>query len=344
MSARDARSGAAIPFGMGLVVAVVALAGGAQVFPEPAVPERATLSPAEADLLKAYQDAMEDPRDDARLQRLLDLLPPSGETDGTEPTYLIEGDLVLPREGVRDYLQGRGSTGWLPMRRVGGIVGKWKMEQRTRSLRERWGDRKMLPDVTSAGVINFWDWKERTFPWAVDEPSFGTGSPAAAMVATVTAAFEEAAGDWERACPECEIHFVRAQPGQEPAILLRYVPLAAYHARSFFPHAPAGERLLRVSRKLFSGEFPPAGILRHEIGHILGYQHEFMGAKNACVRDNYLFPGMGRFRLHGDGEAEPAPDPLSIMQFPCLAPGAYGMQLSRLDIKGHRRLYTWKWQ
>ena len=81
----------------------------------------------------------------------------------------------------------------------------------------------------------------------------------------------------------------------------------AFIAQSFFPNDPAYERLLYIDNSFFTSPFSKTGILRHELGHILGFRHEHIWSQDAsCNGENVIEQELG---------AKPitAYDPYSVM-------------------------------
>jgi hypothetical protein len=105
-------------------------------------------------------------------------------------------------------------------------------------------------------------------------------------------------------------------------------------ARSFFPGDPADTRHLWLRPFYFQGgSFDRTGVLRHELGHVLGFLHEFTRPETpprACNHEE-LGEGipLGRF------------DVASVMQYFCpqAGLGTTTMELTALDIAGAQSVY-----
>jgi hypothetical protein len=120
---------------------------------------------------------------------------------------------------------------------------------------------------------------DRHMVYAVDRASFPTD--AAANFAQ--SKFRDAATDWENRCPECGVSFTEKQLADLSGLsatrtfIIRFqnVPGGPI-ATSFFPSSAPSERIVAIFPGYLATDlsFDPVGVLRHEIGHILGYRHE----------------------------------------------------------------------
>jgi hypothetical protein len=103
-----------------------------------------------------------------------------------------------------------------------------------------------------------------------------------------------------------------------------------YIAAAFFPHDPLYRRIVYIARDFYDPGmgFTQAGVLRHELGHVLGYRHEHIVGIPGC-------------RLEGSQWKELTPyDPKSVMHYFCGGGGTSEMKLSGSDIAGHTKLYS----
>lgn len=100
------------------------------------------------------------------------------------------------------------------------------------------------------------------------------------------------------------------------------------YARAFFPSYPKSQRNVLVNARLtFNGDYPPANILGHELGHTLGFRHEHTRPEaGTCFEDNQWRP------------LTPY-DASSIMHYPSCNGGPGALTFSALDASGAAALY-----
>lgn len=112
---------------------------------------------------------------------------------------------------------------------------------------------------------------------------------------------------------------------------VRPVYRGLYLARAFFPSTPRAQRNLLIDGSAFAfKDLGFAGILRHELGHVLGFRHEHIHA------DNRSFCSEG-------GSYEPITqyDRKSVMHYPqCGGENSFeDLSMSEYDHEGARKAY-----
>lgn len=187
---------------------------------------------------------------------------------------------------------------------------------------------------TVNGQLDYWSRPEdRILTYAIDRTAFTPH-----QYSLLRKDMKEAASDWEQACPHCGIRFVH-QPEWDAApdadkvrFIVRYdaIDPSGTIARSFFPSSAKEMRQIVVTPLFFSNEheFSRAGMLRHQLGHALGYRHAHISplAGPDCPREDRSFLGAKY-------------DPNSVMHYMCGGGGTKEMKLSPLDIASHQLLY-----
>lgn len=152
----------------------------------------------------------------------------------------------------------------------------------------------------------------------------------------VVAAMGAAARSWMRAADVRFQHVASADErcGARTAdVVFDVSPItrASYLARAFFPSFPRSQRRLRITRATLRAP-PPLrldGVLRHELGHVLGLRHEHARARQR-----------GACREDGTWRALTPYDRASVMHYPqCNGTGDWGLSLTTLDRAGIAALY-----
>jgi hypothetical protein len=103
-----------------------------------------------------------------------------------------------------------------------------------------------------------------------------------------------------------------------------------YIARSFFPNTSRRSRNVKIDNSAFTSSGDPTltGVLRHELGHTLGFRHEHTRPEaGACFEDN-------------NWRALTTYDSASVMHYPqCNGTGDWSLTLTTRDAQGAAKLY-----
>lgn len=113
---------------------------------------------------------------------------------------------------------------------------------------------------------------------------------------------------------------------------VRPVNAGSYLARAFFPGDPRNQRNVLIDNSSFSltpgGKLTLEGILRHELGHTLGFRHE------------HTRPDAGTCFEDSNWRELTSYDAFSVMHYPqCNGAGDWSLQLTPIDQSGAACLY-----
>ncbi len=150
---------------------------------------------------------------------------------------------------------------------------------------------------------------------------------------TVVRAMASATAAWEAAANVDFIH-VPAEDARctksNAAVVFDVSPVqtSLYFARSFSPNFGRSTRNVLIDDSAFGSRPTLTAVLRHELGHTLGFRHEHTRPEaGACFEDD-------RWR------ALTPYDPASVMHYPqCHGTGSWALTLTAQDKRGAAKLY-----
>jgi hypothetical protein len=241
--------------------------------------------------------------------------------------YVLEGDVLLDADELYFYALQRERE---------------ERERQTRSMLELVGmASERLPAGDSLGLLgivqggNLVRWEEgRTLTYCVLRSKFANESNYRLIVANL----RQAANDWEAICG------VRFEHREDLDRSRRILPKGALFsvrevntggaliAAAFFPNDPVERRRLIIDPSYYDPKlrFNKVGVLRHELGHVLGFRHEHIrsGAPPECPpEDTSKTFEFTRY------------DPRSVMHYFCGGVGNPELAFSDFDRIGARQLY-----
>jgi hypothetical protein len=166
---------------------------------------------------------------------------------------------------------------------------------------------------------------------------------------------DDACQDWEK---ECNIKFQHIENldglgkgkvfpknpdgSRQVLFVLAQKPGVNAIARAFFPHDHKNKRMLLIDEEqYFASPIDKTGVLRHELGHILGFRHEHISANQKAWHSDFC-----------NGETVQGSKPVtaydraSVMHYPCKRlltegplPANLELELTDFDKSGARSIY-----
>ena len=165
--------------------------------------------------------------------------------------------------------------------------------------------------------------------YCISSSSFGS------RYSTVVSAMNSATAAWEATASVNFIHD-SAKDGACNASTtgvtfdVRQTSTTSYLARAFFPSYPRSSRNILISTSAFGSISPytRTGILRHELGHTLGFRHEHTRPESGTCFENNSWRALTTY------------DSASVMHYPqCNGTNTGDLVLTSRDKSGARALY-----
>ena len=153
---------------------------------------------------------------------------------------------------------------------------------------------------------------------------------------TVVDAMVQATEAWERTCGVSFAHKAELddKPGIDPAGAVFAVRSIAaggvFIASAFFPNDPINRRRVLIDPSFFTTDFDRVGVLRHELGHVLGFRHEHIhkNAPPSCPHETDF-----------DAKYLTEYDPQSVMHYFCGNVGSRDLKITDVDRVGAQQIY-----
>ena len=145
-------------------------------------------------------------------------------------------------------------------------------------------------------------------------------------------AMQRAADEW-MAVADVSFQYAAEQDGDCTAsngsVLFDVRPTndSSYLARAFFPGYARRQRNVLVSVTAFRSSTPLVGVLRHELGHVLGFLHEHIRRPGTPCPEGGSYRGVTDY------------DPGSVMHYPQCGGSNFRLELSELDVAGAQAVY-----
>ncbi|HKQ79628.1 MAG TPA: matrixin family metalloprotease [Blastocatellia bacterium] len=236
------------------------------------------------------------------------------KVDG-EMLYRVEGDLLLDEDELTQYAADKTRSGSTNLSsRPDGLLG-----------------------ITQGGKIVRWS-PGVVLTYCVIKSTFSS----VAQYNLVRELMRQATSDWESTCGvkfQYKEDLDGSNPTPTPAGLVFIVreidAQGMFIASAFFPNGPTNRRRVLIDPSFYTLSPPPAGfsqvgVLRHELGHVLGFRHEMIrsGAPITCPDESLL-----------DTVDLTKYDPQSVMHYFCGGVGTREMAITELDKTGAQKLY-----
>jgi hypothetical protein len=166
--------------------------------------------------------------------------------------------------------------------------------------------------------------------YCVSRTSFGTS-----RYNTVVSAMNSATAAWEATARVNFIHDSAKDNACNASTTgvtfdVRQVSTSSYLARAFFPSSSRSSRNILISTSAFGSISPytMTGILRHELGHTLGFRHEHTRPESGTCFENSSWRALTTY------------DSASVMHYPqCNGSNNGDLVLTSKDKSGARALY-----
>jgi len=198
----------------------------------------------------------------------------------------------------------------------------------------------LIINLDDFGNPDFYEtFEERELTYSIDYTSFPANQVGRLTRYEITERYMEEGGKaWSNACAGCGIKFQHKKaldrgsrrPTQAEAdFIVTYVRDAPFIASAFFPSDNYSNKILYVTESMFNGKAgaDPLGVMRHELGHVLGFRHEHIRGIPGCRTEGNKWVALTEY------------DSQSVMHYLCGRAGTYSMELSQKDIAGLNIIY-----
>lgn len=236
--------------------------------------------------------------------------------------YLVEGDLLLDEYKYNQY-------------RISVIQQEQKMKKADRLQMKE----KEMTEIAALriNVINGkplrWPENDSTISFCINRKTFKTEDNYQQVKANMLAAARE----WMNTCnivfeykPEFDKSNLLFGNDKVDFVVLEFDAGGDFIAKSFFPSDPAEDRNLIVDPSYYTTVFDHVGVLRHELGHVLGWRHEHISPQAPAACPDEIIAGTVALTAY---------DPKSVMHYFCGGVGSKELKISEKDKLGAQDIY-----
>jgi len=261
------------------------------------------------EIVESFQEKLQEIKNRAR----------TVEVDGEE-LYLIEGDLLLDDVQLEEY-----------------AARQAKLDEMAK-IREEEGGVGLVPrppaalvGITEGGRIVRWG-PGVVLSYCVLRNTFERDE----QYKEVRKNMKNASAEWENTCGVKFEHKADLDGSNSTTPQGVLFPVRGFDAggrfiaAAFFPNDPRNRRRVVIDPSYFQTSFDHVGVLRHELGHVLGFRHEH-------IRSNA--PAVCRGEPTVDTIDLTKYDPQSCMHYFCGSVGTRDLKITEIDKEGSRKVY-----
>jgi hypothetical protein len=251
-----------------------------------------------------------------------------------EDLYIAEGDTLLDEAQLEIYaLQKQAFNQLRNFENISDAAGLGRVK-----LTDTTNNNRGLLGMTQGGKFVRWNREdlEKGLTYCILRTTFTTG---ATNYDLVRESFKKATEAWEATCGvkfnyKSELdNKTNTDPGDLGVkfVVREFNANGKFIASAFFPNDPVYRRRILIDPSYYSaGSFDKVGVLRHELGHVLGFRHEHIRveAPDPCYNEDIT-----------DVVDLTAYDSRSVMHYLCGGAGDPHLRITSLDKEGAQKLY-----
>jgi len=190
---------------------------------------------------------------------------------------------------------------------------------------------KLVSEVKNGKIVR---WPEHyTIQYCISKNSFETPE----MYNEVKENMRKATKEWEETCNVKFLYDEQKDAGNMviPTDNITFVVLGydsdnRFIASAFFPYYPVNERKILIDPSYFTSDFDKIGVLRHELGHVLGFRHEHIRSEAPLACQGESTNGTVNNTEY---------DPKSVMHYFCGGMGTIELKITDVDRLGAQKNY-----